>query len=77
MDSSGDIATVTVHIRKLRGKLETNPKNPDYIETVWGQATGLPFKFREKLVSVYILLIILTLGVSFVLYSIDTGKNNQ
>ncbi|MET3942241.1 DNA-binding response OmpR family regulator [Paenibacillus sp. PvP094] len=36
MDSSGDIATVTVHIRKLRGKLETDPKNPDYIETVWG-----------------------------------------
>ncbi|NUU74445.1 response regulator transcription factor [Paenibacillus xylanilyticus] len=36
MDSSGDIATVTVHIRKLRGKLEADPKNPDYIETVWG-----------------------------------------
>ncbi|MEK4526852.1 MULTISPECIES: response regulator transcription factor [Paenibacillus] len=36
MDSTGDIATVTVHIRKLRGKLETDPKNPEYIETVWG-----------------------------------------
>ncbi|RAW15139.1 MULTISPECIES: response regulator transcription factor [Paenibacillus] len=36
MDSSGDIATVTVHIRKLRGKLEADPKNPEYIETVWG-----------------------------------------
>ncbi|WP_433753845.1 response regulator transcription factor [Paenibacillus amylolyticus] len=36
LDSTGDIATVTVHIRKLRGKLETDPKNPEYIETVWG-----------------------------------------
>lgn len=36
MDSSGDIATVTVHIRKLRGKLEADPSNPEYIETVWG-----------------------------------------
>ena len=32
----GDINTVTVHIRKIREKLEVDSKNPTYIETVWG-----------------------------------------
>lgn len=41
-DSLGDISTVTVHIRKLREKIERDPSNPDYIETVWG--TGYRFK---------------------------------
>ncbi len=28
--------TVMVHIRKLREKIEQNPRNPRYIKTVWG-----------------------------------------
>lgn len=41
-DSSGDISTVTVHIRKIREKIEHDPSNPEYIETVWG--SGYRFK---------------------------------
>lgn len=36
MDSVGDMATVTVHIRKIREKIEIDPSNPHYIETIWG-----------------------------------------
>ena len=35
-DRHGDISTVTVHIRRIREKIEANPSEPDYIETVWG-----------------------------------------
>ncbi|MEW9669965.1 response regulator transcription factor [Ammoniphilus sp. 3BR4] len=35
-ESTGDIATVTVHVRKLREKIEMDPSNPKYIETIWG-----------------------------------------
>ena len=31
-----DTSTVTVHIRRLRAKLEGDPEHPIYIETVWG-----------------------------------------
>ncbi|CRK81002.1 DNA-binding response regulator [Neobacillus massiliamazoniensis] len=41
-DSFGDISTVTVHIRKIREKIEADPSNPQYIETVWG--AGYRFK---------------------------------
>lgn len=36
MESFGDIATVTVHIGKVRDKIEKDSSNPRYIETVWG-----------------------------------------
>ncbi|MDB5052981.1 MAG: DNA-binding response regulator [Bacilli bacterium] len=42
MDSYGDISTVTVHIRKLREKVELDASNPQYIETIWG--AGYRFK---------------------------------
>ncbi len=32
----GDESTVTVHIRRLREKIETNPSEPTFIQTVWG-----------------------------------------
>ena len=42
MDSIGDIATVTVHINKIREKVEFDTANPQYIETIWG--VGYRFK---------------------------------
>ena len=35
MDSIGDIATVTVHIKKIREKIEYDTAKPQYIETIW------------------------------------------
>ncbi len=42
MDSIGDIATVTVHIKKIREKIEADTAKPQYIETIWG--VGYRFK---------------------------------
>lgn len=42
MESIGDIATVTVHIKKIREKIELDTSNPQYIETIWG--VGYRFK---------------------------------
>jgi DNA-binding response OmpR family regulator len=36
MESLGEVATVTVHIRKLREKIEVDASTPQYIETIWG-----------------------------------------
>ena len=42
MDAVGDIATVTVHIKKIREKIEYDSANPQYIETIW----GVGYRFR-------------------------------
>lgn len=42
LDHYGDIATVTVHIGKIREKIEANTNKPQYIETIWG--AGYRFK---------------------------------
>ena len=40
-DMYGDMKTITVHIKRLREKIEKNPSEPVYIQTVWG--TGYKF----------------------------------
>ncbi|NLP14491.1 MAG: response regulator transcription factor [Clostridium sp.] len=42
LDAIGDVATVTVHIGRIREKIEADPSNPQYIETVWGAG----YRFR-------------------------------
>lgn len=42
LDAIGDVATVAVHINRLREKNEDNPSDPKHIETVWG--VGYRFK---------------------------------
>lgn len=42
-DDYGDMNTVTVHIRKIREKIETNSKQPIYIKTIW----GVGYKFEN------------------------------
>lgn len=41
VDTLGEIATVAVHIRRIREKIESDASNPEYIETIWG--TGYRF----------------------------------
>ncbi|MFJ8256486.1 response regulator transcription factor [Peribacillus asahii] len=36
LESAADVSTVTVHIRKLREKIERDPAHPKFLETVWG-----------------------------------------
>jgi DNA-binding response OmpR family regulator len=40
--SFGDTSTVTVHVRRLREKVEADPANPALIQTVW----GVGYRFR-------------------------------
>ena len=42
MEAVGEVATVTVHIKKIREKIEVSSANPQYIETIWG--VGYRFK---------------------------------
>jgi len=43
--AEGDIATVTVHIKKIREKIEKETSSPEYIETIWG--VGYRFKSQD------------------------------
>jgi len=45
LDSMGDLPTVTVHISKLREKIEPNPSKPQFVETVWG--AGYRFNMQK------------------------------
>jgi DNA-binding response OmpR family regulator len=40
----GEIATVAVHIGRIREKIEKDPSKPQFIETVW----GVGYRFRKK-----------------------------
>ncbi|MMZ67620.1 Sensory transduction protein regX3 [compost metagenome] len=42
MDAIGDLKTVAVHINRLREKIEQDPQNPTYIQTIWGAG----YRFR-------------------------------
>jgi DNA-binding response OmpR family regulator len=42
MDAIGDLKTVAVHINRLREKVEKDPQNPVYIQTIWGAG----YRFR-------------------------------
>ncbi len=35
-DSYGDMATIAVHIKKIRDKIEKDPQKPRFIDTLWG-----------------------------------------
>ena len=41
-ESLGEIATITVHVKKIREKIELDTAKPQYIETIW----GVGYRFR-------------------------------
>lgn len=44
MEAVGDMSTVTVHVNKLRDKIEDDPSDPQYIQTVW----GVGYRFKKE-----------------------------
>lgn len=44
MEAVGDMSTVTVHINKLRDKIEDDPSDPQFIKTVW----GVGYRFQKN-----------------------------
>lgn len=46
LDAIGETSTVTVHINRIREKIEDDSSNPTYIETVWG--VGYRFRYISK-----------------------------
>lgn len=42
LEALGESSTVVVHVRRLREKIEIDPQNPQYLETVW----GVGYRFR-------------------------------
>lgn len=44
LDAIGETATITVHINRIRDKIEDDTANPKYIETVW----GVGYRFRSQ-----------------------------
>ncbi|NGY69959.1 winged helix-turn-helix domain-containing protein [Bacillus megaterium] len=44
IDFEGDTTTVTVHMRRLREKIESDPSHPKMLKTVW----GVGYKFEEE-----------------------------
>ena len=43
LDAIGEISTVTVHVNRVREKIEKDTANPKFIETVWGSG----YRFRK------------------------------
>ena len=46
LDAEGDTTTVAVHVNRLRKKLEEDPSQPQYLETVWG--VGYRFTVKQS-----------------------------
>ncbi len=44
LDAMGDNATVAVHINRIRDKIEQDPSDPQYIQTVWGAG----YRFQKR-----------------------------
>ena len=44
VDYAAEYSTVTVHVRRLRARIEANPDKPRFIKTVW----GVGYKFASE-----------------------------